>query len=319
MQGVEVCPHTKVDMIGSCFAGNVGGRMFGAGFDVRVNPYGVLYNPLSIATMCRTMVSGDLPAGDCFFESGGLWHSWLNDGSFSSGERKEAESLLMAAVHGGAERLGQLDLLCITLGTNRYYQLDNGLVVGNCHKQPSSLFTECRLTVEETVETLESMLDDLWAIRPSLHVLFTVSPYRYAKYGFHESQSGKAVLLLAVDEVCRNHHGLCFYFPAYEIVLDELRDYRFYAEDMLHPSQLAVDYIWERFTQACFTEEARGFAEEGESISRALAHRPLHPDSPTYRNFLRKTMLKIEHFNEKYRNFAFSTEHGRLKSLLKEQ
>lgn len=309
-------PETRVDTVGSCFAEHVGERMAHAGFDVRVNPYGVLYNPLSIAMMCRTMVTGELPEGEGFFERDGLCHCWWVDSGFSAESRETCEERMREASAAGAERLKTLDLLCLTLGTNRYYTLSDGRVVGNCHKQPGTLFTERMLTVDETVAALDSMLEALWTVRPSLQVLFTVSPYRYAKYGFHGSQSGKAVLLLAVDELCRRHAGRCFYFPAYEIVLDELRDYRFYAEDMLHPSQVAVDYVWERFAEACFTTEARTYAAACESVHRALSHRPLHPETLEYRNFLRKTLLKVEQLKEKYPSFAFPKEYGRLKALL---
>lgn len=152
---------------------------------------------------------------------------------------------------------------------------------------------------------------------PSLQIVFTVSPYRYAKYGFHGSRLGKAVLLLAVDGICRAHEGRCFYFPAYEIVLDELRDYRFYAADMLHPSEVAVGYIWERFSEVCFPVETRSFMAEWEAVAKALSHRPLHPESAAYRDFLRQTMLKMERLTEKYPKLADTTEYGRLKDLLK--
>lgn len=125
------------------------------------------------------------------------------------------------------------------------------------------------------------------------------------------------MLLLAVDGICRAHEGRCFYFPAYEIVLDELRDYRFYAADMLHPSEVAVEYIWERFSEVCFPAETRSFMAEWEAVAKALSHRPLHPESAAYRDFLRQTMLKMERLTEKYPKLADTTEYGRLKDLLK--
>ena len=152
-----------------------------------------------------------------------------------------------------AARFRSLKVLFLTLGTNRYYRLnDNGRVVANCHKQPGARFTEEQLDVEGAKEVLGEALEALWQVNPSLQIVFTVSPYRYAKYGFHGSRLGKAVLLLAVDGICRAHEGRCFYFPAYEIVLDELRDYRFYAADMLHPSEVAVEYILGTFLGSLF-------------------------------------------------------------------
>ena len=318
MQGFSIRPGERLTLMGSCFAENMGRRMERAGLDVHVNPFGVLYNPLSIAAWCAVMAAGEGIPDDCFFESGGMWNSWLNDSSFSSESLEECQARLAAVCRTEAERLRALDKLFITLGTNRYYRLsDNGRVVGNCHKQPAKCFREEELDVEETVDALDKALASLWAVAPSLQVVFTVSPYRYAKYGFHGSQLGKSVLLLATDALCRRHERRCFYFPAYEIVLDELRDYRFYAADMLHPSEVAVEYIWERFSVACFTAETRGFIAEWEAVEKAFSHRPLHPESAAYRSFQRQTMLKLERLMEKYPKLVQSTAYQRLKGQIK--
>lgn len=316
-QDALIVPDDKICLLGSCFAEHIGNRMERSGLDVSVNPFGVLYNPWSIATMCR-MMADDAPVPDeCFFESGGLWHCWLNDSSFSDVNRGTCREKLEKTRREQAGRLKSLDYLFLTLGTNRYYELSGShIVVGNCHKRPGRLFSECNPGVEQTVSVLEQAMDALWSVRPSLRIVFTVSPYRYAKYGFHESRLGKSVLLLAVDCLCRRHGRLCTYFPAYEIMLDELRDYRFYADDMLHPSSAAVSYIWECFSVSFLAAETRAFAAEREAVGRALAHRPLHPETPAYRDFLQQTILKIEHFNKKYRKAAFSTEYERLKRLL---
>ena len=255
---------------------------------------------------------------DIFFESGGLWHSWLNDSFFSAENREECRARLENVRCEEAARFRSLKVLFLTLGTNRYYRLnDNGRVVANCHKQPGAWFTEGQLDVEGTKAELGEALEALWRVNPSLQIVFTVSPYRYAKYGFHGSRLGKAVLLLAVDELCRAYGGRCFYFPAYEIVLDELRDYRFYAADMLHPSEVAVEYIWERFSEVCFPAETRSFMAEWEAVAKALSHRPLHPESVAYREFLRQTMLKLERLTEKYPNLVRTSAYENLKSLLK--
>lgn len=318
VQGTLIVPDDKICLLGSCFAEHIGNRMKCSGLDVAVNPFGVLYNPWSIAAMCMAMADRHPFPEDCFFESGGLWHCWLNDSSFSAVSRDACRARLEQTRSEQADRLKDLDYLFLTLGTNRYYELSSGshIVVGNCHKQPARLFTECNPDVEQTVAVLEQALSALWSVRPSLRVVFTVSPYRYAKYGFHESRLGKSVLLLAVDSLCRRHEQLCTYFPAYEILLDELRDYRFYADDMLHPSAAAVSYIWECFSGAYLAAETRDFVAEWEAIDRALAHRPLHPESPAYRKFLQQTILKIEQLNKKYKKAAFSTECERLKRLL---
>ncbi len=315
-----ISPGDKICLLGSCFAGYVGNRMRLAGLDVSVNPFGVLYNPWSIATACMLM-SDDQPIPDgCFFESGGRWHSWLNDSSFSAASLEECRAGLEMVRCEQMTRLRELDYLFITLGTNRYYELcGSHLVVGNCHKQPGRMFVECIPDTEQTVAVLEQALNALWTVRPTLRIVLTVSPYRYAKYGFHENHLGKSVLLLAADTLCKRHERLCTYFPAYEILLDELRDYRFYADDMLHPSDAAVSYIWECLSSSVFSEETRAFVSECENVGRALAHRPQHPESSAYRDFLRQTMGRIEQLNKKYRTAAFSTEYERLGRLLKNQ
>lgn len=314
---LTLSPQSKVTLIGSCFAVNVGQRMQAAMMDVHVNPFGVLYNPLSIAAVIKGVLSGGDFSENHFFESNEMWHCWLNDSSFSEMTKEGCMRHLKQVCVDELERLFTSDVLFITLGTNHYYNLkESGLVVGNCHKQPSALFEEKMLTVEDVVAEMNVMLHDLWAVNPALNVVWTVSPYRYQKYGLHESQLGKAVLLLAVDRLCREN-ARCSYFPAYEIVLDELRDYRFYNEDMLHPSAMAVSYIWECFCNHYFTSEMHEYVDATEKLSKALAHRPLHPDSESYRQFLCKTLLKLEQLNQKYPNFVISSECRRLKNLIK--
>lgn len=318
MKGVQIRPEDGITLLGSCFAGHIGQRMARAGLDTHANPFGVLYNPMSVAAWCKTMATGKPLPDDVFFESGGLWHSWLNDSSFSAASREACRTRLEGVCHEEAARTRSLKMLFLTLGTNRYYRLNvSGRVVGNCHKQPGSCFTEEQSDVEGTTAALAEALEALWQINPSLQVVFTVSPYRYAKYGFHGNRLGKAVLLLAVDTLCRAYEGRCFYFPAYEIVLDELRDYRFYASDMLHLSEVAAEYVWERFSEACFPEETRRFMVEWEAVDKALSHRPLHPESAAYRDFLRQTMSKLELLAAKYPRLAHGTAYERLESLLK--
>ena len=165
--------------------------------------------------------------------------------------------------------------------------------MGNCHKQPAAEFKECALSVGEIVERWHTLLKRLHEANPKLQVIFTVSPYRYAKYGMVENQRAKATLLLAVEQLVEGNPN-AHYFPAYEILLDELRDYRFYAEDMLHPSEQAVTYIWQRFTSWAFTPEVVKFSQEWERTERDLAHRPLNPDSEAHKAFLKKALERRE-------------------------
>ena len=188
-----------------------------------------------------------------------------------------------------------------TLGTNRVYILnETGEIVDNCQKRPQRLFTERSLSVDECADYLREAIAQLRNRRPDMRVILTVSPIRYAKYGFHGSAVSKATLLLAADEVARQTDA-CVYFPAYEIVCDELRDYRFYAPDMLHPSQQAVDYLWERFVEAYFSPRAQQWMKEWAPVRAALQHRPFHPDSPDYLAFRQQAELRRDALLRKWR------------------
>ena len=292
-------PHEGCVALGSCFAQEMGTRMDEHGLRVLCNPLGTLYNPASIALLVHHAMeggTGHLP----LFETRGRWRCWL------AGTQVEGESRadITAMVASRLEQLGQAlrsaAHLIVTLGTSVCYRLrDSGEVVANCHKMPASLFQEDSLTTGQCADVLTGMVGELLRVNPHLNVTFTVSPYRYAKYGYHRSQLAKATLLLAVDEVCRRQEEAS-YFPAYELLLDELRDYRFYADDMLHPSPLAADYIWQRFCQSRLSARAKDYVREYEPIRKGLAHRPSDPGSAQYRAFRQALEVRRGELRKKY-------------------
>ena len=186
----------------------------------------------------------------------------------------------------------------LTLGTNHVYRLkETGEIVDNCEKRPAALFQEEILSVDECADYLYQSIDLLCGVNPEVHIVLTVSPIRYRKYGYHESQLSKATLLLAIEKIL---HSQFSYFPAYEIILDELRDYRFYAADMLHPSEQAIDYVWERLSDWCFSHETKAFIEEWRPIRQALSHRPFHPESEEYHRFKAQTQARLKTLQKKY-------------------
>jgi lysophospholipase L1-like esterase len=198
---------------------------------------------------------------------------------------------------------GKPRIAFLTLGTNHVYRLkETGEIVDNCQKRPAALFLEEVLTVDACADYLQQAVDVLRSRRPDVQVVLTVSPIRYRKYGYHESQLSKATLLLASEKVAVQNK--LHYFPAYEIINDELRDYRFYASDMLHPSEQAVEYIWERLVASCFSDEAKKYLEEWRPLKQVLQHKPFNPDSDEYRVLMDKTMLKIAELRKKYSTFA---------------
>lgn len=251
--------------------------------------------PFSIRPCCRMLF-----VGSCFADSMGRRFA---DDRFRAVVNPFGVMYNPASVLHTVERYeGEPpEVAVLTLGTNHVYILkETGEIVDNCRKRPQRLFREELLTVDVCLGYLSRAVETLLSRNPDVRVVVTVSPIRYAKYGFHGSALSKAVLLLAADRLVAAYPDVVEYFPAYEIVNDELRDYRFYAEDMLHPSQQAVAYIWERFAEAFFSEDTRRFLEEWRPIKEALAHRPFRPDSDEYKEFIAATMRKAELLARKY-------------------
>lgn len=267
-------PLQRMLFVGSCFADNIGRRFEEEKFRAVVNPYGVMYNPVSIL--------------------------------HTVGRYVDENRNRLAAARPEEESGTEVPLVAVfTLGTNHVYRLkETGEIVDNCQKRPQRLFQEEELTIDQCRDALAEAVNKLRGIVPGVQVIITVSPIRYAKYGFHGSQLSKATLLLAADRLCREY-GCCSYFPAYEIVNDELRDYRFYKEDMLHPSDQAVAYIWERFSAAYFSKETNAFLEKWRPIKAALNHRPFNPDSEEYQIFMQRTQEKIEELKRQYPELEF--------------
>lgn len=234
-------------LLGSCFAQYMGERMGAEGWPVVVNPLGTLYNPFSIHQVVEAALQAqeaEIPV----FAADGEWRCWWANTTFRTPTESGTRQLVRDQLTRLGESLRRTQQLVVTLGTNVCYRLrESGMVVTNCQRQPDRIFQEYRAPLSEVTETLTSMVNTLRSINPDINITFTVSPYRYRKYGLHGSQLSKATLLLAVDEVVSTHPDFCRYFPAYEIMMDELRDFRYYAPDGLHPSPEAVEIIWERW------------------------------------------------------------------------
>ncbi len=262
-------PCEEMLFVGSCFADAIGQRFRQEAFPVVVNPFGVMYNPASILHTLQRLYTTN-----------------------------------------PAVPLTPPRVAFFTLGTNHVYRLkETGEIVDNCEKRPAALFQEEGLTVDQCADYLRQSIALLRETNPAIQMVLTVSPIRYRKYGYHESQLSKATLLLAAQQVVTTTPagetaGSVSYFPAYEIVMDELRDYRFYAADMLHPSDQAVEYIWERFVDTYFSQTAKDFLAEWRPLKQALAHKPFHADSPEYRAFHEQTMMKVAELKKKYPHLA---------------
>ena len=267
-------PRERMLFVGSCFADNIGRRFVDDKFRATVNPYGVMYNPASIMHTVKR---------------------WTEELVAAQSEASDSGSDVSQAINEAPQTA------VFTLGTNHVYVLnETGEIVDNCRKRPQRLFTERELSVDECADYLREAIATLQKINPSVRIIITVSPIRYAKYGFHGSQLSKATLLLAADKLTKEMDNVV-YFPAYEIVNDELRDYRFYREDMLHPTDQAVEYIWQRFGETFFSKQTVKFLEEWRPIKAALAHRPFNPEAEEYKKFLEKAKEGERELMEKYK------------------
>ncbi len=279
--------HQHFVLLGSCFAQNMGELFQSYGLDAVCNPLGVTYNPESIRIQVQESLSltfskgaETLPLFSLPLEGKGeaVWRCWWASTLLSDTDKDRFRETIGKTFLGLGEALRGADFLFVTLGTNVCYRLkENGMTVSNCHKVPSRQFEEVALDVEACTETLSGMMELLSEACPKLRVVFTVSPYRYRKYGFHGSQLAKATLLLSVDEVCRLFPEKASYFPAYELLLDELRDYRFYADDMIHPAPAAVNYIWQRMAESCMSEEMQQYLKDYEPVRKAKGHKASNP------------------------------------------
>ena len=280
---VTFSPADKIMVLGSCFADNIGQKMKNIGMDVMVNPFGTLYNPASISYAVDRLKGGTpFSASECrMMGSGaGLVCSFSHHTSFARNSEEEFLAHANAVLSEASDFFRSCSLLIITLGTSWCYKhIADDRIVSNCLKRDAKEFIRLRLGVEDSAALIEQAISMAGNedVPPEnfreKRVIFTVSPIRHLRDGAHENQLSKASLLLAVDEICRKH-DFCGYFPAYEIVMDELRDYRFYAEDMVHPSAQAVEYIWERFCEAAVSEKDRETIRKMEKTFRQSCHRP---------------------------------------------
>ena len=287
----------KILLLGSCFADNIGAKFEEHYFQTTINPFGTLYNPASIAKAVLDMGYG--PSGMGLVEHNGLWHSMMHHGSYSGVDKEEVIARCEESRIQMREALQQANVVIVTFGTAWVYEYE-GEVVANCHKLPANRFVRRRLTVNEIVDMWQPII----ASMPDKHWIFTVSPIRHVKDGLHENQVSKAILLQAVDRLTsilsNSLMGSKSYFPSYEIMLDELRDYRFYAEDMVHPSAVAVDYIWQRFVETYMTTGTQQEMRILHQLWRDRHHRFLHPDSPEAEQFAEHIKTRLQQLQPRY-------------------
>jgi hypothetical protein len=305
----------RILCLGSCFAENIGERLREFRFNACVNPAGALFNPSSIAACLGRLGEARPYNEDELFLDNGLWHSWDHHSRFSGASKEECLGNINEKFSEGIESLRTLDVLILTFGTAFVYQLtENGRIVANCHKQPGNLFTRKLLSVEEIAGECKEILGQVYRARPKCLCIATISPVRHLRDDPHENLVSKSTLACAVHELEKAFPKL-YCFPAYEIMMDELRDYRFYEKDMAHPNEVAVDYLWERFVEACMGKKSQEFIKDFEPVKRAMEHRVMKGGREVEK-FAKIHLEKIGEMEEKYTGIKFDKEREYFSGLI---
>jgi hypothetical protein len=297
---------SRIISFGSCFAQNIGEKFSYFKFQNTVNPFGIIFNPVSIENLISRAVNNhEFTENDIFFHND-LWHCFEVHSELSHSDKTIFLDRLNQVLSDFHFQIFKSTHFQITYGTSWVYRnKSSNSIVANCHKVPQSQFEKEILSVATIEKSIRNTIDLIQKVNPNCYFIFTVSPVRHIKDGFIENQRSKAHLITAIQQILNPKSSFLNYFPSYEIMMDELRDYRFYAEDMLHPSQTAIDYIWKRFSENYISEEIFATMDEVCSIQKGLAHRPFNPDSDSHQMFLTSLNEKILKLKEKFPAMKF--------------
>ncbi len=292
--------NSELLLIGSCFVENVGEKLEYYKFQNLQNPFGILFHPKAIETFFWMMSNEDQYTREDLFFHNEQWHSFDAHSSMSHADDRQVLSKLNIALKVTREQLTSTSHVVITLGTAWVYRLMAlDMLVANCHKIPQNEFKKELLSIKEISDSLSHIVYLIKKINPRAHVIFTVSPVRHIKDGFIENSRSKSHLISAIHQVIETHPDL-HYFPSYEYMMDELRDYRFYKEDMIHPSDIAVTYIWEKFQETWIAMESYATMKAVDTVQKGLQHRPFQENSIQHQQFLHKLEFKKNHLQEKH-------------------
>jgi hypothetical protein len=301
----QINHKTRILMAGSCFTTHIGQYLRTRKFEVMTNPMGVIYNPVSLA---QSILPDQDFTADQFFQNEGLWRHWNLHSDLAYPDLDTAVDQAQKTADSTRNYLQTTDVLILTLGTAHvFYRLDRDEIVANCHKMPAKLFDQRRLSVAETVTTISNLIQQVRAIQPNMQIVLTVSPVRHWRNGAVEHQRSKSVLLLACADLCEQLPNT-LYFPAYECLMDDLRDYRFYAADMLHPSETAIEYIWQHFEATFLSTPTQQLCKQIEKIVAAAAHRPFNPHTAAHQTFQQKQLEAIAVMEATYPEIRFEEE-----------
>ena len=296
--------NSKILLLGSCFSENIGDKLNYFKFQTNQNPFGILFHPKAIENLVTNAINKKkyLPE-DLIFQNE-RWHCFDAHSSLSSADKNELLANLNSAITATNKKLKEATHVIITLGTSWVYRfIETDAIVANCHKIPQKKFLKKLLSVDEVTKSLKTTIALLKSVNKNVHILFTISPVRHLKDGFTENMQSKSHLITAIHSVINANN--CSYFPSYEIMMDELRDYRFYAQDMMHPNKTAINYIWERFMETQISDSSKLTMQEIETIQKGISHRPFNKNSEQHQRFLKNLEVKKEKINSLFSFIKF--------------
>ena len=310
----------KMLLVGSCFTENMGTKLKQHKFSVLENPNGILFNPISITKAISSYINNkQYTAADLFYQNES-WNSWEHHSRFSYPDKKQCLSAINQSQQQANTFLKDADWVMITLGSAFAYALhfaeglanensvgQEGDIVANCHKVPTDKFNKKLLSLQEIIVALQRMMNELKSLNPAIKIIFTISPVRHLRDGFVENNRSKATLIQAVHQLVEEREN-AFYFPAYELIIDDLRDYRFYAEDMVHPNYAATNYVWEKFVPTCIDEPTQKLMKEINVINAAKSHKPFNPASAQHKKFLQLNVERVNELCKLYPYINFESE-----------
>ncbi len=297
--------NSKVLLLGSCFSENIGEKFNYFKFQSCQNPFGILFHPKAIETFITHAINEKEYTEEDLFFLNERWHCFDAHSKLSAPDKEVLLQNLNEAIKSTSKFIHESTHISITLGTSWVYRfIESDSMVANCHKIPQKKFLKELLSVDEITESLEAIIALIREVNPTVNFIFTVSPVRHLKDGFVENQQSKSHLIAAIHQIVAPRKK-CFYFPSYEIVMDELRDYRFYKEDMIHPNKTAIHYIWEKFQKTWISEGIKDTINEVGVIQKGLNHRPFNPNSEEHQQFLKSLQKKIKTLQKQYPHFLF--------------
>ncbi|MFL5753804.1 MAG: GSCFA domain-containing protein [Bacteroidia bacterium] len=297
----------KLLLMGSCFAENIAAELQRNKFNLISNPHGILYNPLNISASIEEYISKKLYSERDLFFGNERWNSFYHHSRFSDADQTNCLENINLSIENAHDQLKEARWLIITFGSAFIYKNKENQIVANCHKLPQKEFTKELVPVEEIINAFNEMISKLEIFNPGLNLIFTVSPVRYIRDGIIENNLSKAILLQAVHQLTKEN-PTCFYFPSYEIVNDELRDYRFFKEDLVHPNEMAIQYVLEKFVDSAFSDSAKELYQKIGEILIAKDHRPFNPESEAHKMFRKSYLGKVKKLQQQNSFLNFDDE-----------